>query len=335
MQTAESEFIPVVDVRSPGEFQAGHIPGAVNIPIFDNEERKTVGILYKEKGRESAILKGLEIVGPKMAGFAQQALELSPQKRLRVHCWRGGMRSESMALLWKTVGFEVSVLPGGYKTYRQKVLSDFGQPLQLIVLGGKTGSGKTEILRELKKSGEQIIDLESLACHKGSAFGSIGQLPQPTVEQFENNFHKALSQLDPQKRIWVEDESHAIGRVYIPIPFWEQMALAPVLVVEVSVEARIKRLVEEYAGAPKEQIKEALLRIQKRLGGQHLKQAMQALNENDFTTGAEIALQYYDKTYSHGLSQRDQSHIHTLTVGQDNPKITAVQLIDYCQHLSR
>ncbi|MEZ4776881.1 MAG: tRNA 2-selenouridine(34) synthase MnmH [Bacteroidia bacterium] len=332
---AESEFIPIVDVRSPGEFFAGHIPGAVNIPIFDNEERKTVGILYKQRGREEAILKGLEIVGPKMAGFVHNALALTTQKKLNVHCWRGGMRSESMALLWKTVGFEVNVLPGGYKAYRQKVLSDFEQPLQLIVLGGKTGSGKTEILQELKKAGEQIIDLESLACHKGSSFGAIGQLPQPSVEQFENNLHQAFLQLDSRRRIWVEDESHAIGRVYIPHPFWTQMVAAPVMVVEVPLQERVKRLINEYAGAPKEEISDALLRIQKRLGGQQLKQAMKSLNENDFATGAEIALQYYDKTYSHGLSQRSPSQIHTLAVGQDNPKITAIQLIEYCQQLPR
>ncbi|MEZ4828152.1 MAG: tRNA 2-selenouridine(34) synthase MnmH [Bacteroidia bacterium] len=329
MQSADPPRIPLIDVRSPGEYHHGHIPGAINIPLFDNEERKTVGILYKQKGRESAIAKGLEIVGPKADGFIRQAKELNSGSKLMVHCWRGGMRSESMAWLWSTTGFDVTVLEGGYKAYRQNVLSDFGKPLKLIILGGKTGSGKTAILHALAQEGEQVIDLEGLACHKGSAFGAIGQLPQPTVEQFENDLHQALGKLDAERHIWIEDESHSIGRVYIPQLFYDQMKSAPVHVIEIPLEARVTRLMEEYAGAPKDQLVEALMKIQKRLGGNDVKKAISALDAGDYKTGAEIALHYYDKAYTHGLMQKSPKLIYKLEQGGDNPRATAIQLINF------
>ncbi|HEU4717669.1 MAG TPA: tRNA 2-selenouridine(34) synthase MnmH, partial [Bacteroidia bacterium] len=205
----ESTGIPVADVRSPAEFAGGHIPGAFNIPLFTNEERAAVGTIYKQQGNEAAVLKGLEFVGPKMTAFILKARENAPGKKIAVHCWRGGMRSASMAWLFETAGMEVLLLSGGYKAYRNFVLSNTGRKFDLRVVGGETGSGKTDILHELARKGEQVLDLEGLARHKGSSYGAIGQDPQPTVEQFENDFVHALTKLDPSRPVWIEDESRS------------------------------------------------------------------------------------------------------------------------------
>jgi tRNA 2-selenouridine synthase len=165
----KAQSLPIVDVRSPGEYDHAHIPGAVSIPLFDNDERALVGTKYKNAGKDSAVLLGLDLVGPKLAGFVKQSKKLNPQhKEVLVHCWRGGMRSGSFAWLLDTAGLTASTLVGGYKAYRNAVLSAFAEPRNLIILGGKTGSGKTDILKELARQGEQIIDLEGLAHHKGS-----------------------------------------------------------------------------------------------------------------------------------------------------------------------
>jgi len=277
LAAASPEEVPILDVRSPGEFSHGHITGAINLPLFDDAERAEIGTLYKQESREAAIERGLAIVGPKMAGFVQQAKALTEGRHLRIHCWRGGMRSESMAWLMQTAGFTVSTLEGGYKAYRRHILAQLGRPFQLLILGGKTGSGKTDILKALARLGEQVIDLEGLAHHKGSAFGALGQPPQPSSEMFDNQLFDVLSSLDSSQRIWVEDESHNIGKVHISQPFWQQMKCAPVIAIEVPQGARVDRLVREYADAPDEQLAESLLRIKKRLGGQHLQAAMEAL----------------------------------------------------------
>ncbi|MDX2283944.1 MAG: tRNA 2-selenouridine(34) synthase MnmH [Bacteroidia bacterium] len=322
----------MVDVRSPGEYQRGHIPGAVSIPLFDDAERAIIGTLYKQQGREAAVMKGLELVGPKMAGFVRQAQRQAPAPRLWVHCWRGGMRSESMAWLWKTAGFSVATLTGGYKAYRRYVLEQLGQPLQLVVLGGYTGSGKTAILHALAGQGEQVLDLEALAHHKGSAFGALGQAPQPTVEHFENLLHHALARLDLARRIWVEDESHSIGRVYIPHPFWQQMRAAPLLLVELPKALRIRRLVEEYAAFGPELLEQSLLKISRRLGGLHLQRALDALRAAQYDETASITLDYYDKAYAHGVSQRSPDRIHPVDAGADDPAQTAARLIHLCNN---
>ncbi|MCB0836580.1 MAG: tRNA 2-selenouridine(34) synthase MnmH [Bacteroidetes bacterium] len=323
--------LPLIDVRSPAEFHKGHIPGSTNIPIFSNEERKIIGTLYKQQGREQALLHGLDLVGPKMSQFVTQAKKLDQGQGIAVHCWRGGMRSESMALLWKMAGIKVNIIQGGYKAYRQQIHEDFAKPFKLLVVSGKTGSGKTDILKELQNQGEQIIELEGIANHKGSAFGALGQDEQPTVEQFENNLHHALSQLDPNQQIWIEDESHSIGQVYIPLPFWHQMKASPALVVEIPQKIRIERLIKEYAEFPPELLQNAVERIKKRLGGKNVKEAIAALDQKNFSLGTEIALNYYDKAYLHHLKQRAESQIHRFVIPEDYPEKTATKLINYCQ----
>ncbi len=264
LQKAETR--PVVDVRSPGEFAQGHIPGAVNIPLFSNEERAQVGTTYKQVSQDDALLLGLELVGPKMADFVRQSRGLAPEKEILVHCWRGGMRSGSFGWLLETAGMKVNTLVGGYKAFRNEVLAGLGTPQNIVILGGKTGSGKTEILHKLRELGEQVIDLEGLAHHKGSSYGAIGQLPQPSSEHFENEIYAQWRQLDPTRRVWIEDESRSVGRCLLPDAIWTQMRNAPLVVVEMSKAVRIERLVREYACFELNLLYEATHRIQKTAG---------------------------------------------------------------------
>jgi tRNA 2-selenouridine synthase len=324
---------PIIDVRSPDEFDAGHIPEAINLPLFTNDERALVGTLYKNAGKQAAIFKGLDIVGPKMSGFVKAALNIAPAQKLRVHCWRGGMRSESMAWLFSTTGFEVKILDGGYKAYRGFIRKQLGRDAKYVVLSGTTGSGKTEILHELIKSGQQVIDLEGMAHHKGSSFGALGETPQPTSEQFENELYKIWETLDHSKPIWLEDESRSIGKVSIPEPFFVKMRNCTVVRVDMSVKLRVDRLVKDYAKYPKEGLISAIERIARRLGGQHAKTAINAIENEDFETAIEIVLFYYDKTYNFGLSKRDQKNVFHVKVETINAKSNADTVMEFFKTL--
>ena len=288
----------ILDVRTPAEYASGHIPKARNLPLFSNEERAVVGTIYKQESPEAAFIKGLDFAGLKMATYVETAIELAPARQVSIHCWRGGKRSGSLAWLLEFAGFQVNVLEGGYKAYRRAIReSNRWSELKLIVLGGPTGSGKTQILHQLAASGEQIIDLEGLAHHRGSAFGAIGQVEQSSIEQFENNLHEVVSKLDLQRRVWVENESRTIGKIYLPDYYWEVFENAFFIELEVSFEQRVERLVHEYACFPVKMLEESFLKIRKRLGHLECSKALEALANQDFSTAAVIALRYYDKSY--------------------------------------
>ena len=323
--------LPILDVRTPAEFAHGHIPGAANLPLFSNEERAQVGTAYKKQSREAAILLGFELTGPKWAGFIRQALGIAPQKKLTVHCWRGGMRSGAMAWALDLYGFEVSVIEGGYKRYRHWAQRQFEKEWQLCVIGGKTGSGKTRILQQLKTLGEQIIDLEDLAQHRGSSYGTLNQLVQPSQEQFENNFAEQLSRLDPNKRIWTEDESLNIGIRMIPRSFWDQIRRGPLFDLQVDLDQRVKNLVDEYGSLDKDFLVECTERIRKRLGPEQTKYAVAAIREDRMADFIRLVLVYYDKTYRTAMSGRDPGQIFLLPINDSNPEMNASQLINYTQ----
>lgn len=328
-----SERIPIVDVRSPGEFVHGHIPGAINIPVFDDEERAQVGTTYKQKSREKAIELGLKIVGPKLAGLKEQAIAASIDGKILVHCWRGGMRSGKMAEYFEEAGLSAQLLVGGYKTYRHHVLESFANKLNIVLLAGETGSGKTEILKHLADAGEQVIDLEEFASHRGSSFGAIGMNPQPTAENFENNLFVALKKIDPTKRLWLEAESRSIGRIFIPAPFWEQMQAAPVYRLQVPFETRVQRLVIDYGSFPIEILQEALDRIKKRLGGLDHKNASEALQRGDIAEFIRFALRYYDKAYDHPHKEREYKNVKMIPCEGGDPGMNAKLLLDFTSRL--
>ncbi len=318
---------PVFDVRSPAEYRKGHIPGAVSLPLFSDEERREIGILYKQSGRQAAVMRGLEIVGPRLTDYVLQVRSCASSGKILLHCWRGGMRSESLAWLLEKAGYRVGRLRGGYKAYRRQVLATFEQPFRLLVLGGMTGSGKTELLQLLRERGEQVLDLEGMARHRGSAFGAMDDGGQPTVEQFENETCAALNSLDPGRRVWVEDESRRIGRVTINEALFRQMRSATVVRIDVPREQRVARLCRDYGRVPKSRLTAAVDNISKRLGGERAGQVLQAIDEGNYDWAAHAVLDYYDKTYLYGLSKRNPAAIVDLNPTPADPADIAKALI--------
>lgn len=321
--------IPIIDVRSPGEFATGHIPNAINIELFTDEERAVVGTAYKKESKERAFEIGFEYVKPKLNDFITKSAAIGPEKEVAVHCWRGGMRSNAFADHLIENGFKkVYVIEKGYKAFRNYVLQFFEQPLHLKILGGYTGSGKTEILHSLKKKGQQVIDLERLANHRGSSFGGIDLPPQPTTEQFENNLFSELQGLNQKLPIWVEDESRLIGNILIPGAFYTKMVEMPVYFLDVPLEERTKHLVITYASLSHDKLADAIGRITKRLGYDNAKFAQEALEERNYHKVVEITLIYYDKYYLKGLQKRANSGILEFKTPKVNPVKTADFLIN-------
>lgn len=324
----------LLDVRTPAEYAEGHIPGALNLPLFSNEERAEVGTLYKQVSPEKAFLRGLDFAGARMRWYVETAMRLAPAKKIIVHCWRGGQRSGSLAWLLRSAGFDVVTVVGGYKAYRQFIHEQMALPLfQLVILGGYTGSAKTEILKKIKESNQQVVDLELIAHHKGSSFGALGEAPQPTVEQFENDLYEALRAIPPGARLWLEDESRSIGRVYIPDAFWRQMLRAPVIKLDMPFERRVNHLVEVYAHYQPDELDAAFRRIEKRLGGQHLKEALEALHQLDYATAAAIALRYYDKAYQMTIDKKTEARIIPFQVQDESLEQIAASLITFADQI--
>lgn len=302
----QAEANPLIDVRSSGEYNHAHIPKAYNLPLFDDEDRAIVGTAYKQQSREEAIKIGLEIFGPKMRKMVEEIETLTNTKQgtqdqnlLYIHCWRGGMRSGGVAWLMDLYGFKVFTLQGGYKAFRTWVLEQFERKdYNIKLLSGYTGCGKTEWLNKLEQEGNEVIDLEKLANHKGSAFGHIGLGNQPSQEMFENRlavelFKKAKS----KKPIWIEDESHRIGLVSIPKSFLNIMEEAPMTTIDMGFEERLERVFQEYGGLNKEELIAATKRIERKLGGLDTKTAIDNIAVGDIRQAFDILLRYYDRQY--------------------------------------
>lgn len=327
------ESLPVADVRSPGEFAVGHIPGAVNIPLFDDAQRAEVGTLYKQEGNIKAVLRGIDLAAPGMSFRLQASLNLAAERRLLVYCWRGGMRSEAMAWLFSLGGIEPLVLEGGYKAYRNHILEDLCMVRRYLILGGLTGSGKTGILRHMKSAGTQVTDLEGLASHRGSAFGALGQAPQPSSEHFANLLFDDLSVHRPEAPVWLEDESRNIGTVFMPDCFYARMQSAPVIALMMSIETRMPRLVREYTSFPVEEIIASVMRISKRLGGDRTREALEALKRGDYPTAIRITLEYYDKSYHYGLSKRPEGQVIYINTETDDEAVNAALVMQAAENM--
>jgi tRNA 2-selenouridine synthase len=295
-----AERLSVADVRSPGEYSRAHIPGAQSLPLFDDEERRVIGTAYKQESREQAIKIGLEAFGKKMVALVEQAESMTGNrnKEILVHCWRGGMRSGAVAWLLDLYGFRVYILSGGYKSFRRYALELFRTQWKMNILGGYTGSNKTGVIVKMIAQGMQAIDLEALAGHKGSAFGNLLQIPQPTQEHFENllAFHLHRQSVNGRP-FWLEAESQRIGLVNIPNDFFLQMRSSPMFFIDIPFSKRLGHILAEYGTFDKERLVGAVLRVQKKLGGLEAKNAVTFLLEDNVAGCFTIMLKYYDKLY--------------------------------------
>ncbi|MDZ4668513.1 MAG: tRNA 2-selenouridine(34) synthase MnmH [bacterium] len=302
---ALNEPILLLDARSEGEFEQGHIPGARSFPILNNEERKLVGTCYKQQGHQAAVILGYKLVGPKFTQYLKVAYRDFEGKEIYIHCWRGGLRSQIMSNLLSSAGFKVNLIVGGYKTYRAQVLDFFGQEFAFQVLGGLTGCAKSEILQEMLAKGAQVLDIENLANHKGSAFGSLGLDPQqPTQEQFENKVYDVLRKFGSNQLIWVEDESRLIGKLQVPNSVYEGIRNSYVHFLDYPFEMRLKHIIDEYGVFDPKTLSEITAKLCKRMGDLNNRMAIEALENGDVETWAKMVLQHYDKQYTFGFEQR-------------------------------
>ncbi len=321
---------PLLDVRSPAEFGQGHIPGASNVPLFTDAERAEVGTLYKQRGREAAVLRGLALVGPRLEALAASLAEraaASPGQPLRLLCWRGGMRSDSVAWLAGRLGLPTLLLAGGYKAYRRWALAQFERPWPLRLLGGRTGTGKTELLLALRDRGVAVLDLEGLANHRGSSFGGLGLPPQPSSEHYENLLAAGLNAMEGAGEIWLEAESAQVGRCRIPLGLWRQMRAAPVLEVRRPLNWRVRQLVAVYGCQEPAELSAATERIARRLGPQRSRAALEAIARSDWAEACRQMLDYYDRCYDHELAGHPSPALAPVDLDESSAVEAAQQLL--------
>jgi len=352
----------------------GHIPGALNVPLLSDSERSAVGLTYKRGRNEhwTAKILALEFISPKLPQLIriirdhlskktidQDSMEaknsslssssFSAENPVRpavlVHCWRGGMRSASVAWLLRVFGIEVFTLEGGYKSFRQHALKSLEDTNRnIFLLGGYTGSGKSEILDALKRKGQQVIDLEALAQHRGSVFGDILERkpgePSPcasmvTQEQFENNLSLSWQRTHDLLPVWLESESKRIGYVNLPNSFWERMERSPLLFLEVPLEWRVEHVTSQYHAVSPSVLSVRVERIGRSLGGALLKEILDRLASGDLRgTCRALMLNYYDPRYKRALSKREHLYVLPLDLSNEShidPEICARRVLDFLQ----
>lgn len=323
------EAAAVVDVRSPAEYAKGHVAGAVSIPLFSNNERAEIGTLYKALGKDTAVHKGLDLLGSKLKGFVS-AFEPYRQGPLLVYCARGGMRSAAVVGLLSALGYAVRQLPGGYKAFRNHLLHrlEHGLPPCLVVIHGQTGVGKTLLLQRLRNH----LDLEDCAQHRSSVFGAINLAPR-TQQQFDAELLAALDGLDPARPVWVEGESRKIGDVLMPDALRRQMQRSPCVLVTAPLATRVARIVAEYGrpdDATKAQWEAALRQLVAALGHAAVDGMVARVRAGDFAPVVErLLVDYYDPRYAHSM----RNYRYALTVPADDLDAAAAALEAFAQAL--
>ena len=297
----------IIDTRSPREYEKDRIPGSVNIPILDNEERKVVGIMYKENP-DKATKKGYEYYNKKLPNMLEQFKKLDKKKKIIIYCWRGGMRSQTIVKLVSELGLDALLLEGGYRAYRQYVreqLENYTPSFTFIVLYGLAGSGKTELIKKLKPS----IDLEGLAQHRSSNFGAIGLNPREQ-KLFESLLFVRLKELENEKFVFVEGESHKVGRVFIPNAIFSAMKKGIGVRVNCSIENRAKQIVKDYfTHGEEDKIREIIVYLKPHLTSKVVERLLKLMDEKNYEEVSKILLQdYYDSKYEHYIAQANCSY---------------------------
>jgi tRNA 2-selenouridine synthase len=305
------KFDTIIDVRSPAEFADDHIPGAINLPVLDDQQRAEIGTIYKQINPFTAKRAGAALVAQNIATHLQTALQDKARDwRPLVYCWRGGQRSGAMAQIFSNIGWHSSVIDGGYKSYRRHVLDcldHLPEQLSLMIVSGQTGTAKTHILHAASAKGAQIIDLEKLACHRGSLLGSEPGQPQPSQRYFESQLCQALKQCAPGQPILVEAESNKIGNIHVPPAFWAAMRNAPTIRVTASIDARVNFLQRDYAHMVNhpELIMPLLSKLKHRHSAKQLAAWNQMIDRKNWPNFIKSLLEsHYDPSYQRSGSAR-------------------------------
>ena len=325
----------LIDLRSPDEYYKGHMPNSINIPLFNNDERAFIGKKYKNAGREKAVFEGLKIVEKKFDQLIGDIVSENKKyinktksplisSQLKFYCARGGMRSISVSWLLEKIGYKSFKLEGGYKSYRNWVLNSFQDDRNITLIGGKTGTGKTKILKKLMSHNYQVIDLEYLANHRGSSFGGLGMTCQPSNEQFENLLAEKLLRFSKSKTIYLEAESANIGSCRIPNELFKQMKNAKRIEIIQSKKNRISELISTYSVFPDNELKNSVKKISKRLGPQRTKKAIEAIESKNWEDVCNAVLDYYDKCYDYELANNLNVSIIDI---QDKKESEIIELI--------
>jgi len=324
---------PIIDVRSPTEYSLGHWPGAINIPLFSDSERQLIGKSYKKESRLRAIFNGLKVTIPRTTKFLEIILQTTSKtknkkKSLRIYCWRGGMRSSAFAWLARTIGIKTYLLKGGYKNYRKWVLNQFEADLPIRLVGGKTGTRKTDLLNNINNKNIYVIDLEGIANHRGSSFGSLGMGRQPSTQQFENTLAELLNEFQESNaiEIWLEAESSNLGKCRIPNSLYTKMKKAPILEIIKTKNERVDNLVTVYSQNSQNELKEAVNRISKRLGPQRTKEALDAIEKKEWSRACKAMLEYYDRCYEYELEKT--KNINSIDLSGLNLKSSLIKILN-------
>ena len=323
---------PLIDVRSPGEYYKGHMPNSINIPLFDNDERAIIGTIYKKEGRKKAVIEGLKFFEKKLELLLDNLFmiidshkinhtENNEDAYIKIYCSRGGMRSQSIAWLLEKYKLKPITLKGGYKTYRRWILDCFSKNWNILIIGGKTGSGKTRLLSLLEKYKYQTIDLEGFAHHRGSTFGGLGMKEQPSNEQFENKIAEKLYSFKTMNNIFVEAESANIGKCKIPHEFFNQMKKSRRIEIIRSESNRLEELIDTYSSFKKDELKDAVQRIKKRLGPQRTKIALESIDNAKWDLVCRSVLDYYDRCYEYEKVGKENITLLDLTDKNYDEKI--------------
>jgi tRNA 2-selenouridine synthase len=316
----------VIDVRSPGEFAEDHAPGAINLPVLTDEERAEVGTIYVQESRFRARRIGAAYIARNIARHLETALAGEPGSfQPLIYCWRGGQRSHAMATILSQVGWRTTVLEGGYKTWRRHVtarLYDAPLPLRLVLLDGNTGSGKTEVLQRLAALGQQVVDLEGLAAHRGSLLGGFADRPQPSQKMFESRLLGVLDGLDPARPVIVEAESSKVGERMVPPALWQAMAEAPRIELSASPDARARYLVRAYRDIIEDRaaLDEALRRLPTPPGRKRLEAWGQLADAGEFEALALALMElHYDPAYRRSSRKDERRSLGAVDAGGLEP----------------
>ncbi|AGL01322.1 tRNA 2-selenouridine(34) synthase MnmH [Desulfoscipio gibsoniae] len=298
--------VPVVDLRSPGEYGEATIPGAFNIPLLDNIERALVGTVHKNQGPDKARELAMEIVAPRLPVFVKSFQKIAQYKKVMIFCWRGGDRSHFAGSILDAMGFKVYRILGGFKAYRRLVTAYLGEenlPLRAVVVHGLTGVGKTDLLLALKDMGHPVLDLEGLAKHRGSVFGKIGQPPSPGQKMFEALIERALRRAEKYGIFLVECESRRLGNLYVPDSVLNTMQKGHRVLLYAPFNTRVQRIMRDYAlGGPGNlsALQDAVVRLTKYLGKTKVNELNQRLAMGNFREVFGFLLgEYYDPLYKY------------------------------------